>query len=112
MKMTSGTAWQIMLIAGAILTIASCGKESPRVERTAAADDTARAAFPLPLPAAPGGGIIIEKNVMIPMRDGIRLATDVYRPAGKDKYPVVFVRTPYGTEIPEAARQGEFYVLR
>lgn len=26
--------------------------------------------------------ILIEKNVMVPMRDGVKLATDVYRPAG------------------------------
>lgn len=25
--------------------------------------------------------ILIEKNIMIPMRDGVKLATDVYRPA-------------------------------
>src|SRR3989339_650286 len=32
---------------------------------------------------------------MMPMRDGIRLATDIYRPKGNGKYPVVFSRTPY-----------------
>ncbi len=26
--------------------------------------------------------IRIDKNVMVPMRDGVRLATDVYRPDG------------------------------
>jgi len=26
--------------------------------------------------------IWIEKNIMVPMRDGVRLATDVYRLAG------------------------------
>jgi putative CocE/NonD family hydrolase len=32
---------------------------------------------------------------MMPMRDGIRLATDIYRPKGEGKHPVVFSRTPY-----------------
>ena len=39
---------------------------------------------------------IVERKLMIPMRDGKRMATDVYRP--KDltkKYPAIFVRTPY-----------------
>lgn len=31
----------------------------------------------------------------MPMRDGIRLATDIYRPKTKDKVPIIFSRTPY-----------------
>src|SRR5450432_93482 len=39
---------------------------------------------------------IIERKLMIPMRDGKRMATDVYRPKDTSKkYPVIFVRTPY-----------------
>jgi putative CocE/NonD family hydrolase len=39
---------------------------------------------------------IIERKLMIPMRDGKRMATDVYRPKDESKkYPVIFVRTPY-----------------
>ena len=33
--------------------------------------------------------------VMVPMRDGIALATDVYTPKGDGPFPVVFVKTPY-----------------
>src|SRR6266498_2891460 len=32
---------------------------------------------------------------MVPMRDGVRLATDVYLPAGTGPWPVALVRTPY-----------------
>lgn len=39
--------------------------------------------------------IIIDQKVMMPMRDGIRLCTDIYRPKTKKKVPVVFVKTPY-----------------
>lgn len=39
--------------------------------------------------------IIVQRNVMIPMRDGVRLATDIYRPAGPGRYPVLLRRTPY-----------------
>jgi putative CocE/NonD family hydrolase len=39
---------------------------------------------------------IVERKLMIPMRDGIRIATDVYRPKDTSKkYPTIFVRTPY-----------------
>src|SRR3546814_6233458 len=39
---------------------------------------------------------IIDRKVMVPMRDGTRLATDIYRPKGDSaKYPAIFVRTPY-----------------
>jgi len=37
----------------------------------------------------------IERKVMVPMRDGVRLATDVYRPKEAAKVPTVWVRTPY-----------------
>jgi putative CocE/NonD family hydrolase len=39
---------------------------------------------------------IVERKVMMPMRDGVRLATDIYRPKDTSKkVPIVWVRTPY-----------------
>ena len=39
---------------------------------------------------------IVERKLMIPMRDGKRMAADVYRPKDTSKkYPIIFVRTPY-----------------
>lgn len=35
-------------------------------------------------------------DAMVPMRDGIRLATDIYLPEGKGPFPVLLERTPYG----------------
>lgn len=55
---------------------------------------------------------IVDEDVMVAMRDGVRLATDVYRPA-KDgaastvKLPVILTRTPYGKS--GAARMGEYF---
>jgi uncharacterized protein len=64
---------------------------------------------------------------MIPMRDGVRLSTDIYRPKGDaGKYPTIFVRTPYNddywdtdirapqdmTEIVEWVKRGYAYVLQ
>ncbi|WP_286170570.1 CocE/NonD family hydrolase [Rhizobium sp. AU243] len=39
--------------------------------------------------------IIIERDVMVRMRDGVLLATDIYRPGGKTPVSVVMERTPY-----------------
>jgi len=40
-----------------------------------------------------------EKSVFVPMRDGVRLSTDLYFPEGADgKMPVIMMRTPYGKD--------------
>lgn len=38
---------------------------------------------------------IIEQKIMMPMRDGVRLATDIYRPKTDQKVPIIFSKTPY-----------------
>ena len=39
---------------------------------------------------------IVDRKVMLPMRDGVSLATDIYRPKdATGRVPIVFVRTPY-----------------
>ena len=38
---------------------------------------------------------IIDQKVMMPMQDGIRLATDIYRPKTDEPVPVIFSKTPY-----------------
>jgi putative CocE/NonD family hydrolase len=38
---------------------------------------------------------IVDQKIMMPMRDGIRLATDIYRPKTDTKVPIIFSRTPY-----------------
>ena len=37
----------------------------------------------------------VDQKVMMPMRDGVRLATDIYRPKTNKKVPIIFSRTPY-----------------
>ncbi|MGD0235440.1 MAG: CocE/NonD family hydrolase, partial [Syntrophorhabdales bacterium] len=43
-------------------------------------------------------GIVIEKDVMVTMPDGVRLACDVVRPDKPGKFPVIFSMTPYGKD--------------
>ena len=47
---------------------------------------------------------VIDQKVMVPMRDGVRLATDVYRPKTDEPVPIIFSRTPYNFN---AWRDGE-----
>jgi uncharacterized protein len=50
--------------------------------------------------------LIVERDVMVPMRDSVKLATDIYRPVEEGHYPVLVHRTPYGksTAINVASR--------
>ena len=62
----------------------------------------------------------LDNRVAVPMRDGVVLYADVYRPATEGKYPVIVSRTPYSTERPPAsyaaavffARRGYVYVYQ
>jgi len=40
--------------------------------------------------------VTVQRDVMMSMRDGVRLATDIYRPSVPGKFPVILERTPYG----------------
>jgi putative CocE/NonD family hydrolase len=61
-------------------------------------------AFFLLLAAQPDPALyVVEKNVMVPMRDGVRLATDLYFPAREGvrldgRFPAIMERTPYNKE--------------
>jgi predicted acyl esterase len=40
----------------------------------------------------------MDDDVAVPMRDGVRLATTIWRPASTGSFPVLLVRTPYGKD--------------
>ena len=42
--------------------------------------------------------VLREHNVMVPMRDGTRLAADVFRPDAPGRFPVLVTRGPYGKD--------------
>jgi hypothetical protein len=56
--------------------------------------------------------ILIDKNVMVPMRDGVRLATDVYRLQGAPPAPVLLRRTPYDKERAVVGSSVTFDIVR
>ena len=53
------------------------------------------AAKPAPAAAAPIPPMPAHTEVFMPMRDGVKLAANVYTPAGAGPWPVVLQRTPY-----------------
>ncbi|MBT8261576.1 MAG: CocE/NonD family hydrolase [Bacteroidia bacterium] len=69
---------------------------------------------------------IVDQKVMMPMRDGVRLATDIYRPKTDNQVPIIFSRTPYNfnswgdgkqrtwtaTRAYEAVKRGYAYVVQ
>ena len=69
---------------------------------------------------------IIDQKVMMPMRDGIRLSTDIYRPKTDKPVPIIFSRTPYNfnnwrdgkvntraiKKALEAVKRGYAYVIQ
>lgn len=40
--------------------------------------------------------LLVEHDVAVPVRDGIQLRVDVYRPPGEGPFPVLFAASPYG----------------
>jgi uncharacterized protein len=51
------------------------------------------------------GGIVVERDVMVPVRDGVLLATDIYRPDGARSFPVLLERTPYNKSAPSRSER-------
>jgi predicted acyl esterase len=43
--------------------------------------------------------VVVEKSAAAPMRDGMVLRADVYRPAAPGRYAVLLQRTPYNKEM-------------
>jgi len=47
----------------------------------------------------PLSSVRVELNVPVPMRDGIVLPADVYRPDAGGRFPVLLKRTPYNKDV-------------
>ena len=45
-------------------------------------------------------GMIVERDVAIPMRDGVKIYADIHRPPGKAKVPALIAWSPYGKHRP------------
>jgi putative CocE/NonD family hydrolase len=55
---------------------------------------------------------LYQENLMVPMRDGVKLATDIYRPSVNgqlvnEKLPILFQRTPYSKSRPALVTEAK-----
>jgi uncharacterized protein len=109
--------------------VGSCRQSEEAGSRSDAAGGAAeRAAEPDSLWETLNEVAVVEELVMVPMRDGVRLATHVVRPRSADAGPVptIFVKTPYNMNLwgdgemrtralrrpLEAVRRGYAYVTQ
>jgi hypothetical protein len=51
--------------------------------------------------------MVVERSVAIPMRDGVRLFSDIWRPDTDEPLPVLVTRTPYNRRISAEMGAGE-----
>lgn len=52
--------------------------------------------------------MVTQLQVMAPMRDGIHLATNIFRPSGASLFPTILIRTPYGKGVEPTANHVAF----
>lgn len=53
----------------------------------------------------------VEMDAKVPMRDGIKLSTNIYRPDAPGQFPVILIRTPYSNGD-EKNGEGHFFAKR
>ncbi|MCJ7565822.1 MAG: CocE/NonD family hydrolase [Candidatus Aminicenantes bacterium] len=59
--------------------------------------------------AAPSPAVKIEIGVRVPMRDGVTLSANIFRPDKAGKFPVIILRTPYGKNSASQFGFGRFF---
>lgn len=72
-----------------------------------------RMRHPLVTITPPPAGIVFERDVAVPMRDGTILRANVFRPEAPGRYPVIVSAHPYGKDrLPRPRRRGGYAVPR
>lgn len=56
--------------------------------------------------------MVVRYNLKIPMRDGVHLSVDVFRPRDESKHPVVFELTPYNNDGERVMANAWHFVKR
>jgi putative CocE/NonD family hydrolase len=51
----------------------------------------------------------VENGVRVPMRDGVGLTADVYRPDAEGRFPTILTRTPYNMRSPDDIENAKRY---
>jgi putative CocE/NonD family hydrolase len=75
-------------------------------------------AFALALPLSGAPVTVSEFNVIVPMRDGVHLSANIFRPSRPGRFPTILLRTPYnkGDELTpnfeSFVNHGYIYVIQ
>jgi putative CocE/NonD family hydrolase len=51
-------------------------------------------------------------NQRVPMRDGVTLSADIYRPKAEGRFPIILQRTPYLKTSPQALKTARYFAER
>ncbi|MBL8556159.1 MAG: CocE/NonD family hydrolase [Phenylobacterium sp.] len=98
------TSWRKLAFASTAALLLATAADPAVAQRRAAASPAAEK--PAPWPGLPPGAT--EEYMLL--RDGVRLAANVFKPAGTGPWPVVLTRTPYlkdGRIDPKADPRGD-----
>jgi len=114
----SHAALMIAALCAAVAAVAqTSGPAQPPApaQAPAAAHTQASAGTPAlaQAPAVPATyAVRVEHNVRIPMRDGITLSADIYRPDSGQRFPALLLRTPYSNNSPDEIQNSTWFAAR
>jgi len=107
-RLRMATQWLLQFLLGcALIGTAPAGAQTP-----APGGDAAVASFPHwneSLLSTPRYQSRVENGVRVPMRDGVELLADVYRPDAAGRFPSILVRTPYNMRSPDDIANAKRY---
>lgn len=52
------------------------------------------------------------RGIKFPMRDGVKLSADIYRPISDDKFPAILIMTPYSNNGPGMITRAKWFARR
>lgn len=77
-----------------------------------AADPGGRASVSAQAPAPPAYRVKLQYDVKVPMRDGVKLSTDIYRPDDPGTFGTIVIRTPYDNNAAGNAEDAMYFAAR
>jgi putative CocE/NonD family hydrolase len=83
-----------VLLAGLVAS-AAVGQDDPALRGDEATGRAAASSASAARKSVAAPQIVVDRDVAVPMRDGVALRVDVYRPDDGERHPVILTRTPY-----------------
>jgi len=100
-----------MLLGAAVLAVAAGGMASAQ-NAPAMRSQASILHLDDPTLSKPAYRVLFESNVRVPMRDGVTLASDIYRPDAPGKFPAILVRTPYNRASTGLTDEARWFAAR